>query len=197
MAGGSKRVLLARSLLALGRTADAEREFRAVLDEKLPTSRSIAWANFGLADAAAKSNQNAQALKFAEEAIRADAEFGASLAARALRNRIGSASNSDASVAAFFSQFDSVAAANQKAGLESMVVPGEVSKFVSGIAGQTVQWKTQIVHIDKIDANTIFVEATLTVKLLNREIETGMAVYRLTKIGGNWKLSAVDVFEVR
>jgi len=42
------RVLLARALLAQNKTADAEKEFRAVLDEKLPTSRSLAWGNVGL-----------------------------------------------------------------------------------------------------------------------------------------------------
>ncbi len=191
------RVLLGRSLLSLGRTTDAEKEFRAVLDEKLPTSRSIAWANFGLADVAAKGNQSEPAIKFANQAIRADAEYGASLAARALRNRLNAATNTDPSVTAFFANFDKAAAANQKAEIESMVVQGDVSKFASGIAGQTVQWKTQIVQIDKIDANSVFVEVMLTVKLLNREIETGTAVYRLTKSGGNWKMSAVDVFEVR
>ena len=49
------RTLLGRSLFALGRFADAEREFRTVLDEKLPSARSLAWANVGLADVARKS----------------------------------------------------------------------------------------------------------------------------------------------
>src|SRR5690242_18467180 len=49
------RVLLGRSLLALGRNAEADREFRAVLEEKLPSPRSIAWANVGLADIASKA----------------------------------------------------------------------------------------------------------------------------------------------
>lgn len=191
------RVLLARSLLALGRTADAEREFKAVLDEKLPTSRSIAWAYVGLSDTAAKTNQTAQALKFAEDAIRADADFGASLAARAIRNRIGGKAVPDAAIAAYFAQFDKAAEGNQKAALDSMVVPGDVAKFAGGIAGQTVQWRTQVAHIDRIDANNVLVEANLTVKLLNRDVESGMAVYRLTMSGGSWKLSAVDLFEVR
>ena len=78
-----------------------------------------------------------------------------------------------------------------------MVVPGDVTKFANGIAGQTEQWQTQVRQIDRIDANNVWVETTLSLKLLNKEPESGMTVYRLTKVGGNWKLSSVDMFEVR
>lgn len=43
----------------------------------------------------------------------------------------------------------------------------------------------------------VSVENCLSIRLLNRETETGMAVYRLAKAGAGWKLSAVDIFEVR
>ena len=191
------RIFLARSLLAQGKTAEADKEFRAVLDERLPTSRSLAWANVGLGEIASKAGQTAQAVKFAEEAIRADAEYGASLAARALRNKSNAASAADESIKAYFAQFDKTAISNRKAELDAMAVSGEVSKFVSGISGQTVEWKTQVLHVDNIDANNALVETLLAIKLLNREVETGTAVFRLTRIGSGWKLSAVDIFEVR
>lgn len=191
------RIFLARSLLAQNKIIDAEREFRAVLDEKLPASRSLAWANVGLGEIAAKGGQTAQAVKFAEDAIKADAEYGASLAARAIRNRLNAASASDESVKAFFAQFDKAAISNRKAELDAMAVGGDVTKFTSGISGQAVEWKTQVLHVDKIDANNVWVEATLSIKLLNREPETGPAVFRLAKIGSGWKLSSVDIFEVR
>ena len=191
------RVLLARSLLALNRTADAEREFRAVLDEKLPSPRSIAWANVGLADIALKNGQAAQAVVFARKAIEADAEYGASLAARAIRNRSGVASTAEDSVKTFFVGFDKAAVANRKADLEAMAMPGEVSKFISGMSGQIVEWKTDVLHVDKIDANNAWAETSVTVRLLNREIETGTAVYRIGRSGGGWKLTGVEIFEVR
>ena len=191
------RVLLGRSLLAQGKNADAEKEFRGVLDEKLPTSRSLAWANVGLAEVASKGGQTAQAVKFAEDAISADADYGASLAARAIRNRSNAASAKDESVKTFFAQFDKVAISNHKAELDAIAVPGDVTKFVSGISGQAVEWKTQVLHIDKIDVNTVLVETTLEIKLLNKEPESGTAVFRLVKSGSGWKLSSVDIFEVR
>ena len=191
------RVLLGRALLAQGKTAEAEKEFRAVLDEKLPTARSLAWANIGLAEVASKSNQTAAAFKFAGTAIAADADFGASLAARNLRNKLGYASPGDPGVKTFFADFDKAASSNRKADVDAMVLSGEVSKFASGVAGSTEQWQTQIVQIDQLDANTVLVETNMTVKLLNSPAGTGTAVYRLIKVGGTWKLSAVDMFEVR
>ena len=191
------RILLGRDLLAQGRTADAEKEFQAVLNEKLPTARSLAWANVGLAEIAAKSNQTAAAIKFAEAAIMADADFGASLAARNLRNKLGYVSPAAPSVKAFFADFDKAASSNRKADVDAMVMSGEVAKFASGVSGSTEQWQTQIVQIDHLDANTILVETNMTVKLLNRKVETGTAVYRLVKAGNTWKLAGVDMFEVR
>ena len=191
------RVLLARSLLALGRTAEADREFRTVLDEKLPSPRSIAWANVGLADIASKGGQASQATSFAIKAIEADAEYGASLAARAIRNRTNATSSGDESVRGFFTSFDKAAVSNRKADLEALAISGEAGRFVGGMSGQVVEWKTQVLHVDRIDANNVWAETTLTIRLLNREIETGTAVYRLSRFGGGWKLSSVDMFEVR
>lgn len=191
------RILLARSLLAQNKTSDAEREFRTVLDEKIPTARSLAWANVGLADIAQREGQGAVAVKFAEEAIRADAEYGASLAARTIRNKVNPSSVNDESVKAFFTQFDKAAISNRKAELEAFAIPGDVTRFISGISGQAVEWKTSVSHIDRLDPGNIWVETGLTIKLLNKEPASGMAVFRLTKTGPSWRISGVDMFEVR
>ena len=191
------RILLARALLAQNKNSDAEKEFRAVLDEKLPTSRSLAWANVGLAEIASRANQNDAAQKYAEAAIAADAEYGANLAARNLRNKIGGTVTIDPVIKAFFADFDKAASSNRKAEVDAMVLPGEYTKFASGVSGSTEQWQTQVRRTDQLDANTIVVETNMTIKLLNKEQETGMAVYRLTRSAGGWKLSAVDMFEVR
>ncbi|MGD9627797.1 MAG: hypothetical protein AB7V18_00935 [Pyrinomonadaceae bacterium] len=192
------RVLLARSVLAQNRTVEAEKEFQAVLSEKLPTSRSIGWALVGLADVALRSDLKEKAIGLATEAIRADAEYGASLAARNIRTRAGARSSADASIAGFFEQWDRAAAANQKAQLDALVMPGEASRFSGSVAGQTAAWKTEITNVDMIDANTALVETNLAIKLLNREPESGLAVFRLVRSSGSgWRIRAVEVFEVR
>lgn len=191
------RILLARALLAQGKVADAEKEFRIVLDEKLPTARSLAWANEGLGEIALRTNRNTDAAKYFEETIKADAEYGATLTARTARGKINTSAIIDESVKAFFAQFDKAAISNRKAELDDLIVLGEIPKFSGGISGQAQQWNTKITQADKIDANNVLVEATLNIKLLNREPESGIAVYRLTKVGNNWKLSGVEIFEVR
>jgi len=191
------RTLLGRSLLALNRDTDAGNEFKAVLDEKLPSARSLAWANVGLGELAAKASQNAQAVKYAEAAIQADAEYGASLAARNLRNRVNTTATVDADVKDYFVRFDRAAISNRKAELDALVLSGEVTRFSSGLSGGTEQWQTQVKQVDKLDANTLLVETGLTIKLLNREPETGTAVFRLVRTASGLKLASVDMFEVR
>ncbi|MEP6789512.1 MAG: hypothetical protein ABJB40_13820, partial [Acidobacteriota bacterium] len=177
------RILLGRSLFAENKSAEAEKEFRAVLDEKLPTARSLAWANVGLGEIAAKANQNDAASKFAETAIISDADYGASLAARALRNKVAVTTSPDPSIKAFFSDFDKAVAAKRKADIDSMIVPGEIAKFAGGVAGSAEQWQTQVVQVDRLDPTTVLVETNMSVKLLGRNDETGTAVYRLVKSG--------------
>ncbi len=190
------RILLGRALLAQGKITDADKEFRAVLDEKLPTARSLAWANEGLGEVALKSAQNAQAAKSFEEAIKADAEYGATLAARAGRNKANGATAIDESIKAFFAQFDKAAISGSKANVDALIVTGEIPRFAGGVAGAQM-WQTKILQIDKTDVNNALVEVNLNIQLLNKNAESGTAVFRLAKVGNDWKLSSVDIFEVR
>ncbi len=191
------RVLYARALLAQNKNAEAEREFRTALDEKLPTSRTLAWANLGLGETAFRKGQTAEAVKFAEEAIRADAEYGASYAARILRNKVNAASAVPEDLKAYFAAFDRAAISGRKAELDALVLSGEATRFISGISGQTTEWKTTPTHIDRLDANTALVEAQMSVRLLGRETETGLAVYRIARTPAGWRLIAAEIFEVR
>ena len=190
------RTWLGRALAAQGKTADAEKEFRAVLDEKLPTARSLAWANVGLGEIALKNNQNSNAAKFFDDAVRADADYGATLAARQGRIKANALAATDESIKNFFAQFDKAAISGSKTNLDVMIIAGEIPRFSGGIAGAQ-EWQTKVLQIDKTDANNALVETNLNIKLLNKNAESGTAVFRLVKVGGNWKLSGVEVFEIR
>jgi Tfp pilus assembly protein PilF len=167
------------------------------LNETLPTSRSIAWANFGLGEINLKNGQTANAVKYFEEAVKADAEYGATLSARQGRLKANNQTTIEESVKSFFTQFDKAAISNRKTEVQALLLPGEVAKFAAGISGQTELWQTKILQVDKFDDNNILVETNLNVKLLNRQPETGTAVFRLTRIGNGYKLSGVEMFEVR
>ncbi len=191
------RSWLGRALLAQNKNKEAEKEFRVVLDEKLPTPRSLAWANVGLGEIALKSNQNSQAAVFFNEAVKADAEYGATLNARLGRNKANTPGPVDESIKTFFAQYDKAAVSGRKAELDAMILSGETSRFAGGIAGQAQQWETKVVRVDNQDVNNVLVEVTLNIKLLNKNPESGTAVFRLSKVGNSWKLSAVEMFEVR
>lgn len=191
------RTWLGRALLAQGKTAEAEKEFRAVLDEKLPSAQSLAWANVGLGEVALKSNQTAAAVNFFNEAIKADADGSASFNARAARNTAQPNAAIDESVRAFFAQFDKAATSGRKADLDAMILAGEIPKFSSGIGGQAQNWETRLLQVDRIDANTVLAEVSLNIKILNKDPESGTAIYVLSKVGNAWKLSGVESFEVR
>lgn len=190
------RVLLARSLLLQNDTAGAEREFRAVLADALPTAKSMAWAMEGIAECAAAANKNADALAAIETAISYDADYGASYAARKLRTKLNGSTAVDAAIKTFFTDFDRAAAANRKADVDALVLGGEAAKFASGVSGSTEKWVTQVRQVDRLDSNTVLVETDLAVKLLNKNDESGLAVYRLIKVGNAWKLAGVEIFEV-
>ncbi len=151
----------------------------------------------GLGEITLKSNQNSQAVNFFTEAIRANAEYGATLAARAGLNRISAASGMDESVKTFFAQFDKAAISGRKADVDALILSGEMAKFSGGISGQAQEWTTRVLRVDKLDANNALAEVNLNIKLLNKNAESGTAVFLLSKVGGGWKLSGVEIFEVR
>jgi tetratricopeptide (TPR) repeat protein len=192
------RTWLGRALLAENKLSEAEREFKAALETKLPTPNTLAWANVGLGDIALKSNRTADASKYFTEAIRADGEYGATYAARLGAQKSGSG-GIDETVKGFFNQFDKAASSARKTEVEALVLTGEIPRFSGGVVGgQPERWETQVLRTDKIDANHTVAETSLSVKRLgNENIETGTAVFVLAKVGNVWKLAGVEVFEVR
>jgi hypothetical protein len=144
-----------------------------------------------------KTNQNTQAVRFFDEAIRINADFGATWQARQGKVKANVTNTGDETVKAFFGQFDKAAVSGNKASIESLIVSGEIPRFSSGIAGQAQEWTTKIVQVNTLDASNILVEVALNIRLINKNPESGTAVYRLTKIGNNWKISGIEMFEVR
>lgn len=191
------RLILARSLLALDRLPEAEKEFKTILTEKLPAARSIAWANVGLGEIAAKNGQNDQALSYASNAIVYDAEYGAGYSARSLRSKLNAANTIDPSIKSFFTDFDKAVSAKRKSDIDAMIVPGEITKFASGVAGSAEMWQSVVKNVDKIDQNTALAEVALSLRLINKDAESGTAVFRMVRYGNGWRILGVDVFEVR
>ncbi len=190
------RVLLARSLLAQGKVTESQRQYEQVLTSKLPSPQSLAWTELGLGEISAKTNQTAEAADHFRKAIAADAEYGTTLGAVRGLIALGSLPQPDASINSFFTNFDRAAVSNSKAEVQAIIAGGEVARFAVNVAGQAQEWTTSTVFAQEIDGVDILVAANVNLRLINKEPENGIAVFRLSRTAGGLKLSGVEVFEV-
>jgi hypothetical protein len=194
------RIILARSALAQNRNDEAEKLFRQVLDEPLPTAGTIAWASVGLGEIALRKGQAAEAAKRFNDAVRADAEYASSLTARAARIRAESGASAptvDESARAFIRQLDQAITSGKKAELESRIVSGELVRFIGGIVGSQPEiWQTRVLRTEALDANLLAADVQINAKELGQE-QSGTAVLILSRAGGGWKLAGIELFEVR
>ena len=195
------RIVLARALLAEKKTDEAEREFRQLASERLPTPAALAWSSIGLGEIALLRGQAAEAARDFNDAVRADAEYSSTLAARAARIRAETAANAapaiDESAKAFVNQLDAAIRSGRQAELAPMIVPGELTGFVRGAVGtQPEAWQTRVLRTERLDANRMALDVAINSRQLGAE-HAGTAVFILARAGSGWKLNAIDFFEVR
>jgi len=193
-------VILARGLLGQNRVDEAEKLFRTLLELPLPTAAAIAWANIGLGEIRLKKGQPAEAAARFNTAVRADAEYASSLAARNGRIRAETAANTlqvDPAIRSFIGQLDQAIISGKKAELEPRVVSGELVRFISGVVGtQPEIWRTKVLRTEQWDADLFAADVSLETKELGKE-QAGTALYILSRSNGSWKLVGIDLFEVR
>jgi tetratricopeptide (TPR) repeat protein len=190
------RILLARALLDENRSADAEREFRVALDDKLPLPATLAWGAYGLAEIAARKGQTAEAVRLYTEAIRAEGGYPPTLAARAARLKVegANAPAPDDAVKQFMTQLDQAIHGGHKAEIDPLVVPGELVNFTKGfIAIQPEIWQTRVLRTETI-GDRIAADVSITAKAEGRD-KTITAVYLLTRTGGALRLAEIPIFE--
>ena len=193
------QIILARALLGQNRTEDAEKLFRAALEEALPATETLAWANIGLGEIAMKRNQAAEAAKRFTDAVIASREYPSSLAARLGRLRAEAAANNappvDESARTFITQLAQAVVSNKKAELESRIVSGELVKFINASIG-TELWDTKVVRTEQLNPNLIAADVQINAKKLGT-VGSGTAVLMLARTPAGWKLSGIELFEVR
>ena len=195
------RIVFARALLAQNKTDEAEREFRQLTGEPLPIPAALAWSSIGLGDIALRRSQAAEAARNFNDAVRADAEYASTVYARAARIRAEAAANAtpaiDESARTFVTQLDAAIRSGRQAEIAPMVVPGELAGFIRGAVGtQPEAWQTRILRGEQLDANRMALDVAINSRQLGAD-HAGTAVFVLARIGGAWKLNAIDFFEVR
>ncbi len=193
------QILLARALLAQNRIDEAEKLFRAALEEPLPFTATLAWANIGLGEIALKRNQAAEAAKRFNDAVIASRDYPSSLAARAARIRAEAAANNappvDETARAFVAQLSQAVVSNKKAELEARIISGELVRFINASIG-TEAWETRVVRTEQLNANLIAADVQIRANKLGT-IGEGPAVLMLARTPSGWKLSGIELFEVR
>jgi len=194
------RIVLGRALLAQNKNDEAEKEFKQLLNERLPTPAALAWASIGLGEIALRRGQAAEASRNFTDAIRADAEYAATLNARAERIRAessGAAPPIDESAKNFVNQLDAAVRTGRQAEIAPMIMPGELARFVQQVVGtQPEAWQTRILRTESLDANRIAVDVALNTRQLGVD-HAGTAVFILARVNGALKLNAIELFEVR
>lgn len=194
------RTLLGRILLAQSKSDEAEKELMAVLNSPIPSALNQSWANEGIGEIKLRRNQNAEAVKFFTAAIRADGEYGATIAARAGRIKAEAAAPPapDEAAKSLIAQADKIIVSSSKSELNTLVIAGEMDKFLKGIvSSQPAIWQTKVLRSEMIDSTRMAVDVSLTIKTLNGAEQSGTAVYMLARVGSAWKLTAIDYFEVK
>ena len=191
------RILLARALLGQNKLDEAEKLFRAALDDALPTANTQAWANVGLGEIALKKGQGTEAARRFSDAVRAEGEYASALAARAGRIKAETSATVDDSIRGFVTQLDKDITAGTKADVDSRVVPGELIRFVNGLVGTKPEvWQTRVLRTEQWDPNLAAADVVINSKVLGKEA-SGTALLVLARVGGSWRLTGVDLFEVR
>lgn len=195
------RILLARSLLAQNKMDEALKEFRAALEERLPTPGTLAWANIGLGEIALRRGQAAEAAKRFDEAVRAGGEYASTLTARAQRIKAEQAASSppavDDSAQKFIAQLDVAIRSGRKTEIEAQVLSGELASFIKGIVGsQPEVWQTRVLRTELLEADRISADVAINARQFGRD-QTGTAVFVLARAGSAWKLSDIQFFDVK
>jgi len=190
-------IILGRVLLAQNKNDEAEKEFNLLLNDRLPTPIALAWASFGLGAVAARRGQTAEATRHFTDAIRADGEYAATLMARAERIKADPSAPVEESVKAFINQLDAALRGGHSADIAPLIVPGELTRFTQQIVtSNTEAWQTRVLRMEQLDANRVALDVALNTRQLGVE-HSGTAVFVLARVGGAFKLNAIDLFEMR
>jgi tetratricopeptide (TPR) repeat protein len=193
------QIILARALLGQNKIEDAEKLFRAALEDPLPFTATLAWANIGLGEIAMKRNQPAEAAKRFTDAVIASRDYPSSLAARLARIRAEAAANNapavDESARTFVTQLSQAVVGGKKADLESRIISGELVRFINASVGTEI-WDTKVVRTEQINPNLIAADVQINAKKLGT-VGSGTAVLLLARTPSGWKLSGIELFEVR
>lgn len=194
---------LARTLAAQKKLDEAASEASAAIKVDPPVGSALGWARVALGQVAMARNQAADAARHFRTAVVEADDTVAQLVAREgliqAERAAGAAPQADESVRTFISQLDAAIKQPESDKLFVLVVKANLKRFVQGLTvSRPASWSTEILHVDRVDANRVAVDVGLKVKAEGRD-QAGTAVFMLTRLGNNWVLEDVpnQLFNVK
>ncbi|MBL8208091.1 MAG: tetratricopeptide repeat protein [Blastocatellia bacterium] len=192
--------LLGRVLLATNKADEASKVFAETLKSQLVPLQAFAWAQLGLGQLALQSNKFAESATHFRLASASDLDQATTLSARDGATKAEQSANAikvPDDVKAFLKQLDDALLTGNAEAVNPLVEQGNLREFVKRVTGSKPStWTTEVLRAEAWDADRIAVDANVKVKIIGRE-GAGRAVYILSRVGSNWKLSDVPIFDVR
>ncbi len=193
------RALLLRVLAATNRYDEALREAAEVRKAGPLPTYTITWVNYVLGEAAMAAGKPAEA---------ADRFFAAVAASRdtvPARQRLveaerqaGRSSIGDESVKLFVQQLDRAIREATVQALEPLINRATLLKFARGIsANKPENWSTQIVRVEQVTADKLYVDAVITVTSFDKKQQSGSGLLVLRRKGAGWILDEVNLFSIQ
>jgi tetratricopeptide (TPR) repeat protein len=191
---------LARALLGLGRSADAEKVAGEALAIEPVPLEAAAWANNVLGQAALAAGRQKDAVDRFQRAAAFAVESSALKAAHEgiiAAERVGGARPTiDDSVAKFFADFDrAVTSGVNTVQAEQYVDSAALPDFVKGLVTSVARtWKTEVLRSEMVGTDEALVDARFSVTISQRT-GTAFATARLRRTGGAWRISDIQILE--
>ncbi|MEM4251780.1 MAG: tetratricopeptide repeat protein [Candidatus Bathyarchaeia archaeon] len=193
------RALLLRVLAATSRYDEALREVAEVRKLAPLPIYTITWVNYVLGEVAMAANRPNEA---------ADRFFAAVAASRdtvPARQRLieaerqaGRSNTGDESVKGFVQQFDRAIKEATVQALEPLINRTSLLKFARGIAANKPEnWSTQIVRVEQVTADKLYVDAVITVTSFDKRQQSGSGLLVLRRRGTGWILDEVNLFSIQ
>lgn len=191
----------ARALAAQNKSDEAMKEADAATKITPPTGGALAWAHVTMGQILMAKNSAAEAVKYlrkaAIEADEAPALFAANEALVKAEHAANMSPPVEESIRAFITQLDSLIRQPDSERLFNIVVKQNLKKFVQGLTvSPPTSWTTEILRLDRIDANRVSLDVALKIKTQDGE-PSGTALFILYRTGSGWVLEDVQRFNVK
>jgi len=193
---------LARTLAAQNKLDEAASEARSATSADPPLLSALAWSHITLGQVALAKNQPTEAVAILRRALAEAVEAPAQTAAREYLAKAQTAAGTppkvEEQVRGYISQFDGLLKQPSSDKLFAVVFKNNLKRFVEGLTtspSPPQSWSTDILVVDRIDANRVELYVGLKVRAGGRD-QSGTAVYTLYRNGATWMLENIKLFNV-